>query len=173
MIDIAIVLIYSITSIIWILKKIHFEGLSFQTNIKVIILKVIISLIFLLPFIYFFFCFHAYITIILGSICIGGSGIIFWIFDYERLNIIVRHSTPQMLERIYPAIEKRKFDTKLVVVGCSIFMIMGVLTCFLRDKFCWKRINSIPTSQNRQVSTQEKKDMTSKSKTLPASKEPS
>ena len=46
MIDIAIVLIYSITSIIWILKKIHFEGLSFQTDIKVIILKVIISLIF-------------------------------------------------------------------------------------------------------------------------------
>ena len=124
MIDIAIVLIYSITSIIWILKKIHFEGLSFQTNIKVIILKVIISLIFpaSMPILRLF----------LGSICIGGSGIIFWIFDYERLNIIVRHSTPQMLERIYPAIEKRKFDTKLVVVGCSIFMIMGVLTCFFK-----------------------------------------
>ena len=56
MIDIAIVLIYSITSIIWILKKIHFEGLSFQTNIKVIILKVIISLIFPTS-IYIFFSF--------------------------------------------------------------------------------------------------------------------
>ena len=55
-----------------------------------------------------------------------------YFFDYERLNIIVRHSTPQMLEKIYPAIEKRKFDTKLVVVGCSIFMIMGVLTCFFK-----------------------------------------
>lgn len=54
MIDIAIILIYSITSIIWIFKKIHFEGLSFQTNIKVIILKVIISFIFPLPFIYIF-----------------------------------------------------------------------------------------------------------------------
>ena len=123
MIDIAIILIYSITSIIWIFKKIHFEGLSFQTNIKVIILKVIISFIFpSMPILRLF----------LGSICIGGSGIIFWIFDYERLNIIVRHSTPQMLEKIYPAIEKRKFDTKLVVVGCSIFMIMGVLTCFFK-----------------------------------------
>ena len=143
MIDIAIVLIYSITSIIWILKKIHFEGLSFQTNIKVIILKVIISLIFPTS-IYIFFSFASSISFLqkfasmpilrlfLESICIGGSGIIFWIFDYERLNIIVRHSTPQMLERIYPAIEKRKFDTKLVVVGCSIFMIMGVLTCFFK-----------------------------------------
>ncbi|MFR5184334.1 MAG: hypothetical protein ACLTDY_05500 [Dialister invisus] len=133
MIDIAIVLIYSITSIIWILKKIHFEGLSFQTNIKVIILKVIISLIFPIS-IYIFFSFASMpiLRLFLGSICIGGSGIIFWIFDYERLNIIVRHSTPQMLERIYPAIEKRKFDTKLVVVGCSIFMIMGVLTCFFK-----------------------------------------
>lgn len=181
MIDIAIVLIYSITSIIWILKKIHFEGLSFQTNIKVIILKVIISLIFptsiyifflLLPCLYYdYFRKHLY----------RREWNYFLDFDYERLNIIVRHSTPQMLERIYPAIEKRKFDTKLVVVGCSIFMIMGVLTCFLRDKFCWKRINSIPTSQNRQASMQEKKDTISKSKTTPAinifnitsSKEPS
>lgn len=133
MIDIAIVLIYSITSIIWILKKIHFEGLSFQTNIKVIILKVIISLIFPTSiYIYFSFASMPILRLFLESICIGGSGIIFWIFDYERLNIIVRHSTPQMLERIYPAIEKRKFDTKLVVVGCSIFMIMGVLTCFFK-----------------------------------------
>ena len=64
MIDIAIILIYSITSIIWIFKKIHFEGLSFQTNIKVIILKVIISFIFPTSIYIFFFCFHAYITII-------------------------------------------------------------------------------------------------------------
>ena len=83
MIDIAIILIYSITSIIWIFKKIHFEGLSFQTNIKVIILKVIISFIFPTSiYIYFSFASMPILRLFLGSICIGVSGIIFWIFYY-------------------------------------------------------------------------------------------